>query len=274
MAKLLVNGLGHYYEISGEGPSLVFIHGSFVDARIWDPQWDCFLKKYQIFRYDLRGHGRTGVSNLKRYSMDTFADDLDDLLNKLEIQSPVICGLSWGGSIAQTYAVRHPEKLRGLILVGSAAAMDLTLIDKILCHVLFPAWAMKLAIQSLSIRNFVRFSFWLANITMGKQWLSRNKAARSYLEQCMLEMNGGEYLKIWEAIYDFHLLPLERITCPVIVLNGELEPRNTFRHTREILNRVPQATNRIIPGVGHGMNLDEPALFNEIVDEFICYSSI
>lgn len=273
MAKLLINGLDHYFEISGEGQSLVFIHGSFADARIWNPQWDHFSKKYQVVRYDLRGHGRTGISNLEQYRMDTFADDLDILLNKLEIRSPIICGLSWGGSIAQAYAVQHPEKLRGLILAGSMIAIDLTLMDRILCNVLFPGWAMKLAIRSLSVRNFVRFSFWLASITMGKQWLSRDESARSYLEQCMLNMDGNEYLKIWEAIYDFHLHPLERITCPVIVLNGEFEPENTFRHTREIVKKVPQATTRIIPGARHGMNLEEPALFNEMVEEFIGKSS-
>jgi len=201
--------------------------------------------------------------------MNTFADDLDVLLNKLDIQSPVICGLSWGGSIAQTYAVQHPNKLRGLILAGSAAAIDLTLMDKILCRVLFPGWAMNLTIRSLSVIKFVRFLFWLANITMGKQWLSRDEAARSYLKQCMLNMDGSEYLKIWEAIYGFHMLPLERITCPVMLLNGELEPGNTFHHTREIIKKVPQATTRVILGARHGMNLEEPVLFNTIVEEFI-----
>lgn len=76
MPKIRINCLDHYYEQTDEGPSLVFVHGAFVDARIWEPQWKYFSSKYWLLRYDLRGHGRTGASDLYRYSMATFADDL------------------------------------------------------------------------------------------------------------------------------------------------------------------------------------------------------
>ncbi|NIN99031.1 MAG: alpha/beta fold hydrolase, partial [Anaerolineae bacterium] len=72
MPKILSNGLDHYYEQTGEGPSLVFIHGAFGDARVWEPQWKHFLWNYRVLRYDLRGHGRTGASDLDRYTMATY----------------------------------------------------------------------------------------------------------------------------------------------------------------------------------------------------------
>lgn len=269
MPEIRINGAAIYYEQAGQGPALVFVHGAFADSRIWDPQWDTFASRYRLLRYDLRGHGQTGTSSLDRYSMDTFADDLAALLDALQIQSPVICGLSWGGSIAQTFAVRYPQRPAALIFSGSAVAIDLTLMDKLYCNVLFPGWAMSLAIKSMSVHNFTRFTLWLAGLTLGKQWLSRDEQAREYLEQCMFAMDRNEYLKIWQAIYGFHVQALEKITCPVLVLNGEYESKNTFLHTREILRRIPQARAEVVPAALHAANLEEPQVFNNLLQDFL-----
>ncbi|GAP11679.1 predicted hydrolase [Bellilinea caldifistulae] len=269
MPHIRVNNLDHYYEQTGQGAVLVFVHGAFADARIWEPQWKHFSTKYQLLRYDLRGHGRTGASDLAHYSMATYADDLSALLDALAIRSPILCGLSWGGSIAQTFAVRNPERPRALILAGTAVSIDLTMLDKLLCYVLFPRWMMSLTIRMMSVENFTRFSFRLARLTRGKHWLSRDENAQAYLEQCMLRMEKSEYLKIWNAMYGFHTLPLEKITCPTLILNGEFEPKNTFRHTEEILRRIPQAKARIIPCASHAMNLEQAETFNNFVDAFL-----
>lgn len=268
MPKILINDLAHYYERIGEGAPIVFIHGAFADARIWEPQWAYFASHWRLLRYDLRGHGRTGPSHLSQYSMATFADDLAVLLDALDIRAPILCGLSWGGSIAQAYAIRYPGQLKGLLLASSAVAIDLTLLDKILCNVTFPYWAMRLAIRSMSVQNFVHFSFWLARLVMGKNWMSTDKAASKYLQQCMYSMEENEYLKIWDAIYNFHGLPLERITCSTMVLNGELESKNSFQHTREILRRVPRGSAQIVPAAHHAMNMEEPAAFNRLAEAF------
>jgi pimeloyl-ACP methyl ester carboxylesterase len=269
MPKREANGLSHYYEQVGEGASLVFIHGAFADLQIWEPQWHHFSSQYRLMRYDLRGHGKTGTSELDRYSMNTFADDLKSLLESLELLSPVLCGLSWGGSIAQAFAVRNPTRVKALVLAGSSVSIRLTLIDKLLSDILFPKWAMLLTIRMLSVENFTRFSLWLARLTRGKQWLSQDEATQEYLENCMLAMNSNEYMKIWEAIYGFNLLPLENITCPTLVLNGEYEPKSAFRHTKEILRRVPQALARVVPKASHAMNIDNQNAFNHHLEEFL-----
>jgi pimeloyl-ACP methyl ester carboxylesterase len=269
MPILHVNNQDHYYEQIGEGTPLLFIHGAFADSRIWDPQWDHLQLNYRLVRYDLRGHGRTGASGLASYSIDTFAEDLRSLLDGLQIHSPIICGLSWGGSIAQAFACRYPERVRALILAGSAVAIDLTLMDKFLCNILFPRWLMLFTIRILSVRNFVRFSLWLGRRVRGKQWLSQQENASEYLEECMLAMDSREYLKIWGAIYGFHLLPLGNISCPTLVLNGEFEPKSAFHHTKTILQYVANARAKIVPSASHASNLDNPAAFNQLLEDFL-----
>jgi pimeloyl-ACP methyl ester carboxylesterase len=268
MPKREANGLPHYYEQAGTGAPLVFIHGAFADSQIWEPQWRYFSSQYRLVRYDLRGHGKTGTSELGRYSMNTFADDLTSLLDSLEIFSPIVCGLSWGGSIAQAFAVRNPKRIKALVLAGSSVSIRLTLIDRFLCDVLFPKWAMLFTIRLLSAKNFTRFSLWLARLTRGKQWLSQNAVMGEYLENSMLAMNSNEYVKIWGAIYGFNLLPLENITCPTLVLNGEYEPKSTYQHTKEILRRAPHSKANVVPKASHAMNTDNPEVFNNYLEEF------
>jgi pimeloyl-ACP methyl ester carboxylesterase len=269
MPTILVNDLDHYYEQHGEGPSLVFVHGAFVDSRMWDPQLKHFSTEYRVLRYDLRGHGRTGPSELKKYSIDTFADDLSDLLDALEIENPIVCGLSLGGMAAQAFAVQNPGRLKALVLADTAISVSLTLTDKLQRYVLFPKWAMLLTLKVMSASNFTRFSFWLARVTRSEQWVGRDKVTRNYIERCMVQMNSVEYRKVYEAIYDFKLLPLEKIECPTLVLNGEHESKSVFRHTEEILRLIPQARAKVVLGAGHTSNMENPIVFNDLVDDFL-----
>ncbi len=205
MPEILCNGANHYYEQAGEGAPLVFVHGAFGDTRLWEPQWAHFSAGYRVLRYDLRGHGRTGASDLARYSMETYADDLAGLLDAVGIDTAVICGLSWGGGIAQVFAVRYPDRLKGLVLAGSTVSMSLTLGEKLLRYVFFPRSAMMLVIRTLSVEQFVRFSFWLSGLTLGRDWLNKDEGSLVYLRACMLQIERSEYLKIWGAIYGFDL---------------------------------------------------------------------
>jgi pimeloyl-ACP methyl ester carboxylesterase len=269
MPTVRIQGLDHYYEQTGDGPDLVFVHGAFVDSRLWEPQVQRFAPQVRVLRYDLRGHGRTGPSDLSSYSIGTFADDLDGLLDALAVQRPVLCGLSLGGMIAQTYAVQHPARLRALILADTAVSVSLTLSDKLQRYVLFPKWAMDLTIRTMSAKQFTRFSFWLARVTRSGQWFGQDPDTQAYVEQCMLQMDDDEYRKVYGAIYDFYLLPLERITCPTLVLNGEYESKSVYRHTAEILRRIPQATAQVVRGAGHTSNMENAGAFNGFVADFL-----
>ncbi len=269
MPELLINGLNHYYELSREGPALILIHGALGDSRLWEPQWEYFSSKYSVLRYDLRGHGRTGPSNLDRYTMDTYADDLGSLLDALGIASAVICGLSWGGGIAQTFAVRNPERLIGLVLASTTVSMSVTFGEKLRRYVLFPRSAMMLAIRMLSVERFVRFSFWLARHTLGRDWLHKDERTLAYLQQSMLQIKRNEYLKIWDAIYGFDLQPLEKINCPTLVLTGERDAKMVLRHAEELIRRIPSAEYRVLPYAYHAMTLEEPEMFNGLMEDFL-----
>lgn len=258
-----------YYERSGSGIPLIFIHGAFADMHMFDPQWDFFIDKVPILRFDLRGHGKSVPSKLAKYSMETFIDDLAALMNALDIPSAIICGQSWGGSIAQGFASQYPQRVNGLVLAGSMVSMSLTMSEKIQRYVLVPKWLMLLIIRSMNVQNFVKFSFHLADIFFGKDFLSQEVEISDYIKTTMVNIDSQEYLKIWEAIYNFEMFPLERIICSTLILNGEYEPKRIFHHTKELLEKIPNAQSKVIPKTKHSMNLENATTFNHTINEFI-----
>lgn len=267
--KIEINLSQLYYERSGSGIPLIFVHGAFADMHIFDPQWDYFLGRFPILRFDLRGHAKTGPSDLKTYKMETFIDDLAGLMDALEIPSGIICGISWGGSIAQGFASRYPERTKALITAGSMVSMSLTLGEKFQQYILVPHWLMRWVIQSMQVPKFVEISMWLAEVLFGKGWLSSDEKITEYLKQSMRQVKSEEYLKLWGAMYGFRMVDLEKIACPTLVLNGEKEPRKMYRHTEEIIKLVPTAQAKVIPNARHAMNLENPADFNRTLEEFI-----
>jgi len=269
MGFIEINQSQIYFERSGSGPPLIFIHGAFADSIMWDPQWEYFQDRFQVIRYDLRGHGKTSLSGLDSYQMETFVEDLSALLDSLDTPPPVVCGVSFGGSIAQGYASRYPEKVKGLVLAGSMVSMSLTFSEKVQRYVLVPKWLMLLIIKSMSVRKFVEFSYRLSRIFFGKNFLSHDEKVAEYLRNCMVSIDSQEYLKIWQAIYGFDSFSLERITCPTLVVNGEKEPKRIFRHSQELVKRIPLTQWKIIAQAKHSMNMENAIEFNQIMDEFI-----
>lgn len=127
MPVIQTNDIETYYEHRGDGPPIVFIHGMFMSTTMWESQMDALSDAYTTIAYDVRGHGYTGGSDRTPYSIDLFAADLDALLDALEIERAVICGLSMGGTIAQAFAAAHPEKVAGLVLADTFASGPLPL---------------------------------------------------------------------------------------------------------------------------------------------------
>src|SRR5919199_4121889 len=96
-----VTGARLAYEVAGAGYPLVLIHGTALDTRMWDAQFEVFAQHYQVIRYDRRGFGR---STLPTESY-THADDLAALLTSLQVHSPVLPGHSSGGGVALDFAL-------------------------------------------------------------------------------------------------------------------------------------------------------------------------
>jgi pimeloyl-ACP methyl ester carboxylesterase len=269
MPHIRTDDLTTYYELTGSGPTVVLIHGGFVDCRMWDPQVQVLAPEYRVLRYDLRGHGHTGPSSLMSYSVERFADDLQALLSALGIQHATVCGLSFGGMVAQAFASKYTSVLEGLVLADTAVSTTLTWSDKLQRYLLAPRWLFLPTIRLLGARRFVDFSFWMARRTRNPQWFGQNEAVRAYVEEAMLQMSTEEYVKMYGAIYDFDVVDLSVVQAPTLLLNGEHESRSVHRHAAYLQKKIASAEAVIIPGAGHTSNLENPAAFNDALCRFL-----
>ncbi|WP_428152417.1 alpha/beta fold hydrolase [Brevundimonas sp.] len=107
-----------YYEIVGEGSRLLFINGTGADLRRKQPWVDTLNDHFTVLRFDQRGLGQTEKPD-KHYSMADYADDAAALMDLVGWDKALVLGVSFGGSVAQELARRHPEKISRLALACS-----------------------------------------------------------------------------------------------------------------------------------------------------------
>jgi len=112
-----INGVELYYESSGEGVPLVFAHGGGGNLLQWTYQAPHFSERARVITFDNRGHGRS-ESPETGYSIEIFSDDILGLLDTLSLERVVLIGLTMGAMTALRFALDHPDRLLGMVLVG------------------------------------------------------------------------------------------------------------------------------------------------------------
>jgi len=113
-----VNGLKMYYEIHGTGKPLLLLHGAFGTAEGWATVLPTLAKSHQVIVVELQGHGRTGDID-RPLSFVQMADDTAVLLQQLKIKRADVFGYSMGGGVALALAIKHPDFVRKLAILGA-----------------------------------------------------------------------------------------------------------------------------------------------------------
>ena len=121
-----INGNEIFYTIHGQGRPMLLMHGgSGLDHTYFRPWLDSLGDRVELIYYDQLGHGRsTRPENYEGIGLDTWADEADALRASLGYDRIILCGHSFGGFIAQEYALRHGDHLAGLILCDTAPALN------------------------------------------------------------------------------------------------------------------------------------------------------
>ncbi|MFB6308307.1 MAG: alpha/beta fold hydrolase [Haloarculaceae archaeon] len=267
MPTARTNEITTYYERRGNGRPILFVHGAIVDHSQWEPQANALADDYTTVTYDVRGHGETGSSRRSRYTVGLFADDLDALIEELDLDRPVLCGLSMGGCIAQTYAATRPDRIAGLVLADTFSPHLLDWRDRLqflLLRATVPP------VRVVGYQRVEKAMVWLqeriqgAGVSGDYEQIERLRAAGP-------EMTSDEFAKVIRALVGFRneTPDLSAIQVPTLVLYGEHDAGFIRRQVPHLASLLPNATVREVPDAGHVSNLDNPDYVTAALREFL-----
>ncbi|HRK70664.1 MAG TPA: alpha/beta fold hydrolase [Micropepsaceae bacterium] len=255
-----------------EKPALIVLHGGpGFDHANMRPEFDCFADVAQVIYLDHRGNGRSHPSDPATWTLDQWADDIAAFCDALGIVRPIIFGQSFGGMVAQAYAVRHPGHAGGVIFSSTAARMNLPAI----------------------LDAFARLGGGNARDIAERFWTRGDDAAiADYMRVCMPLYNtrpraGGEeaaqrVIRRMEVFRHFSLpgremwrmdfrAALAGVTVPALVLSGDSDPVTPAVCSQEIFDALPGGHKalHVFEKTGHGAYRDAPERVFPVVRGFV-----
>ena len=257
MPKLRVNNTGIYFEVTGQGEPLLFIHGLASSSRSWKKQVPLFSQHYRVISFDIRGHGRSDKP-IEPYSIELFATDARELLRALGINSAHVVGFSMGGMVAFQLAVDAPELVRSLVAVNCCPEGSMrTFNDGVECfkHMLFlPLRGMRKKVPDVD-----------------KQTESPSYAenqSRSVIQR-MAVTNKLAYANAFGALIKWSVADrLADISCPTLMITSDADfvPVSI---KQGYASKMPCAELVVINNSRHAAPRERAEEFNAILLEFV-----
>jgi pimeloyl-ACP methyl ester carboxylesterase len=261
------DGVKLHYEDSGAGLPVIFVHEFAGDCRTWEPQMRHFSRRYRCIAYNARGYPPSDVpEDFERYSQQRARDDIRAVMDALGLERAHVVGNSMGGFATLHFGMAHSPRAISLVVAGcgygahpdqyeafqaQARALAQDMRDKGMAHLAatYGHGPARLQLRDKDPRGFAEFvrhfsehsALGSANTMLGYQ--ARRPSLYSLADD------------------------MKRITAPTLIVAGDedeavLEPSLMMKRT------IPAADLFIMPGSGHMTNLEDPALFNRVVEDF------
>lgn len=251
------NGIKLFYRETGQGEPVVFLHGLGSCGEDWQEQVDAFADKYRVITVDTRGHGRSDKPK-GPYSMATYANDVLNLLDHLQIQQCHLVGFSMGGMIAFQIASQASERLQSLTVVNSTPAVpNNTLPEKL--EFLFRITVIRLFGMKL-----------LAKI-IGRRLFPEQQQKHLYKRfiERMQANPSSTYIQVIKSLIGWDVRSsLATLNLPVLVVSADNDYTPiAFKH--EYTQQITAAHLVVINNSRHATPIDQPEQLNQEVFQFL-----
>jgi len=258
--KANVNGTEIHYEIHGKAgaPWMVLSHSLACSTRMWDEQIAAFKDRFRILAFDTRGHGASAAP-AGEYTLEMLADDAKGVMDKEGVTSCHWVGLSMGGMIGQTFALRYPGVFRSLTLADTTSRYPAEAA---------PVWADRIrTVQAQGMQALV-------DSTLAR-WFTEpyRKAAPQRLKDIAelirtTPVNG--YVGCCHALPKINVTArLKEIRCPILVIVGEQDMGTPPAMAQEIHDNAPGSTLVVLPNAAHISNIEQPEGFNRAMESVL-----
>jgi 3-oxoadipate enol-lactonase len=274
MSTATVGSLELYYEEHGAGEPLLLIMGLAADSTAWMFQVPEFAAKYRTIVFDNRGVGRSSKP-AGPYTVHEMADDAAGLLDVLHVARAHVVGVSMGGMIAQELALRHPERVHGLVLACTYPEPDADIERNRRFSVqqlggsITEGGDVQIDLKAINPMDFLQQ---LLPMVFNQAFIANE------LPKLLQVFSGAlQYGFSMEAILGqvgavmSHKATdrLGRITAPTLVITGDADRLIPPANSDILAKGIPGAKLVKIPGGSHGFNFETPEIFNRAVLEFL-----
>lgn len=247
-----------HYTVEGDGPWITLSHSLACDSSMWDDQMPWLTRHFKVLRFDTRGHGQSSAPQ-GPYTLDALADDAYHLMQNLGIQHTHWLGLSLGGMIGQTFALKYPQLIQSL---GLAATTSRGL----------PAAAAMWADRARIARTQGMQA--LLEPTLARWYTAPSREAKlpviERIAKTILGTPAEGYAGCCEAIAGLDLTDrLSAITCPTLVVVGTEDQGTPPEMSRIIHEHIAGSQLHLIPQAAHLVNTEQPTAFNQVMQDFL-----
>jgi 3-oxoadipate enol-lactonase len=238
-----------YFEDRGAGEPLLVITGFAVSSAVLEPLVDLYATRLRCITYDHPGTGRSSKRSLA-FSTAQLAAGAVRVLDELGIEAAHVAGLSMGGIVAQELALRHPERVNGLILMSTSTG------GRVL-----PAAPLKVATAAARIvgGSLRRRRLWLGPAVFSPGFLEREPARAEALLGSVTNHRAAPWgiagqlvaTGLHNRAHDLH-----RIRAPTLVLHGERDILVPVSNAHRLADAIAGADLHVFPGVGHAFEYE------------------
>jgi 3-oxoadipate enol-lactonase len=262
MPTVNINGADIFYRESGTGPeTIVFSHGLLMDHTMFDAQRTALEGRYRVIAYDHRGQGQSQDTG-DHYDMDALTEDAAALIRSLNAAPCHFAGLSMGGFVGLRLAARHPELVKTLTVMNTAAnaepmlsRMRYNLLGQMV-KVVSPGPFVSIAVKELFGSSTRRDP---AKSAMLGEWTEKLRNRPKNIAWSLLAVMNRK------GVLD----ELGAIRCPTLVITGEDDTAQPARNSEQIAAGIKGAKLVRIPACGHSSSLEQPEAVTAAMREII-----
>jgi len=257
--KIKTNGIELQCFIESEGPWVTMSHSLACNSSMWDVQAKLLVASgYTVLRFDTRGHGASDAPE-GPYTLEQMADDLHGLYAALGIRRSHWVGLSMGGMICETYALKHPGVFQSMVLADTTSRRPPNAEQM---------WGERVKLASEKGMDALvegTLARWFT-----EPYRQANPAVMAKIAADIRNTPVAGFAGCCDAIAKIDVLDrLKEIDCPALVIVGDQDHGTPPEMARQIHANLPGSELLIIPSAAHLSNVEQPQAFNDALLGFL-----
>jgi 3-oxoadipate enol-lactonase len=259
--RLRRDGAEIHYEVAGEGPPIVFAHGLGGNHMSWWQQLSHFSPRHQCVAFAHRGFPPSSPVAGER-AVDAYADDLAALIDELKLENVVLVAQSMGGWTCLEYALKHPHKVRALVMASTSGTIDFSKMG----NPEIDEWIRR-APQELAKLDRLG-----AHPAAGER-MAREQPALAGLYWQIADLSSAAFREqVRKRLFELRTRPpslLEKLALPVLFITGDEDWVFPPAAGPALARLAPHGRAVRVPAAGHSVYFERAARFNELVEEML-----